>query len=85
MTTFDLNAASEFITTHARTLDRRRFERVLGQPDSDGVIAALAAYRNPDNGSAGVSSRISDPDRASPRPPCTPSKPLQKWLRRQRH
>jgi hypothetical protein len=50
MTTFDLNAASEFITTHARTLDRRRFQRLVGQPDSDGVIAALAAYRNPDHG-----------------------------------
>ncbi|HVE19955.1 MAG TPA: hypothetical protein VNB52_12750 [Ilumatobacteraceae bacterium] len=50
MTTFGLNAASEFITNHARTLDRRRFERLLGQPDPDGVIDALAAYRNSDNG-----------------------------------
>ena len=49
-TTFDLNAASEFVTTHARTLDRRRFEGLLGKPDPDGVIAALAAYRNSDNG-----------------------------------
>jgi hypothetical protein len=50
MTTFDLDAASDFITTHARTLDRRRFELLLGQPDSAGVISALDAYRNPDNG-----------------------------------
>jgi len=50
MTNFDLDAAAEFITTHARTLDRRRFERLLGHPDSDGVIAALTAYQNPDNG-----------------------------------
>lgn len=50
MTTFDLDAASAFITTQARALDRRRFERLLGQPDSAGVIDALTAYRNPDNG-----------------------------------
>jgi hypothetical protein len=50
MTNFDLSAASDFMSTHARILDRRRFQRLLGQPDPDGVIAALSAYRNPDGG-----------------------------------
>jgi hypothetical protein len=46
----DLSAASGFMATHARVLDRRRFELLTGQADSWAVLAALRAYRNPDGG-----------------------------------
>jgi hypothetical protein len=46
----DLHAARSFVTTHARILDRRRFQLLLGDVDIDGVLAALDAYRNPDGG-----------------------------------
>jgi hypothetical protein len=48
--TVDLRAASAFMATHARTLDRRRFELRFGSSDAEGVLAALDAYRNPDGG-----------------------------------
>lgn len=48
--TVDLAAALAFMTTHARTLDRRRFELRFGRSDAEGVLAALDAYRNPDGG-----------------------------------
>lgn len=35
---------------HARQLDRRRFELILGDGDRDGALAALDAYRNRDGG-----------------------------------
>ena len=46
----DIAAASDFMATHARALDRRRFDVVVHSAPPDGVLAALAAYRNPDRG-----------------------------------
>ncbi|WP_433235634.1 hypothetical protein [Actinomadura nitritigenes] len=46
----DLNRASDFMATHARLLDRRRFELLAGEGDRDAALAALNAYRNPDGG-----------------------------------
>jgi hypothetical protein len=48
--TIDLSAATDFMATHARVLDRRRFELLNGQPDPSGALAALDGYRNPDGG-----------------------------------
>ena len=52
--TIDIQHASSFMATHARPLDRRRFQRVVGEGDpaeaSAAVLAALDAYRNPDGG-----------------------------------
>jgi hypothetical protein len=49
----DLTAAAAFMSTHARLLDRRRFE-LLAHPDDPGAarltLAALEAYRNDDGG-----------------------------------
>jgi hypothetical protein len=46
----DLSAANEFMATHARVLDRRRFELRIGETDPSGVLAALDGYRNLDGG-----------------------------------
>ena len=46
----DLGAAAAFMAGHARILDRRRFQLLLGESDSDAVLAALDGYRNPDGG-----------------------------------
>ena len=46
----DLDAATQFIAASARVLDRRRFERLLGNGDAEPVRDAVAAYRNPDGG-----------------------------------
>ncbi|AOS64991.1 hypothetical protein [Actinoalloteichus hymeniacidonis] len=48
----DLTRISEFITTHARLLDRRRFALLIGAGPEEiaGALAALACYRNPDGG-----------------------------------
>jgi hypothetical protein len=48
--TVDLVAAKSFMATHARVLDRRRLELVLGEADSSAVLAAVDGYRNPDGG-----------------------------------
>jgi hypothetical protein len=48
--TIDLSAATSFMATHARVLDRRRFEFLLGTTDAGAVLAAADAYRNPDGG-----------------------------------
>ncbi|WP_086820353.1 hypothetical protein [Allokutzneria sp. NRRL B-24872] len=48
--TIDLAAASAFMAGHARVLDRRRFELLVGGGDPTAVLAALDAYRNPDGG-----------------------------------
>jgi hypothetical protein len=48
--TIDLSAATDFMATHARVLDRRRFELLNGQTDPSGALAALDGYRNPDGG-----------------------------------
>jgi hypothetical protein len=46
----DLAAASDFMATHARVLDRRRFELLNGHADPSAVLAALDGYRNADGG-----------------------------------
>jgi hypothetical protein len=46
----DLDAASRFMATHARVLDRRRFDVLLHDAPADGALAALSAHRNPDGG-----------------------------------
>jgi hypothetical protein len=46
----DLTKASDFMATHARLLDRRRFELLTGEGDRDAALSALNAYRNPDGG-----------------------------------
>jgi hypothetical protein len=48
--TIDLPAASAFMATTARVLDRRRFAARFEDGDPHGVIAALDAYRNADGG-----------------------------------
>jgi hypothetical protein len=45
-----LAAARSFMAGHARVLDRRRFELLFEGGDAGPVLAALAAYRNPDAG-----------------------------------
>jgi hypothetical protein len=47
---YDANAAADFMAAHGRTLDRRRFELLLGAADRAGVLAALGGYGNPDGG-----------------------------------
>ncbi|XRQ15974.1 hypothetical protein ACN3XK_35395 [Actinomadura welshii] len=46
----DLDKASRFMATHARALDRRRFELLTGEGDREALLAALNAHRNPDGG-----------------------------------
>jgi hypothetical protein len=48
--TIDLSAAHDFVATHARVLDRRRFELLNGGTDPAAVLAALDGYRNPGGG-----------------------------------
>jgi hypothetical protein len=47
---FDLSAARDFMATHARILDRRRFDLLIGQDDPAAALAALDGYGNPDGG-----------------------------------
>src|SRR5215218_4079019 len=48
----DLSAARSFMATHARTLDRRRFELIdpEAEGDAEAVLAAVDGYRNADGG-----------------------------------
>jgi hypothetical protein len=46
----DLTAAAQFVHGHGRLLERRRFEHRFSQPDPDGVLRAIEAYKNPDGG-----------------------------------
>ncbi|GAA0828798.1 hypothetical protein ACFQVD_10640 [Streptosporangium amethystogenes subsp. fukuiense] len=46
----DLAAADAFMATHARVLDRRRFEVLRDRQGPAAVLAALDGYRNPDGG-----------------------------------
>jgi hypothetical protein len=46
----NLEAASDFMATHARLLDRRRLDVVLRDAAPGGALAALGAYRNSDGG-----------------------------------
>jgi hypothetical protein len=46
----NLAAAESFMATHARLLDRRRFELLTGDGDPEAVLAAADGYRNADGG-----------------------------------
>jgi hypothetical protein len=46
----DIDKASDFMQSHARVIDRRRFELLTAGGDPDGAVAALAGYANPDGG-----------------------------------
>jgi hypothetical protein len=46
----DISAARDFMATHARVLDRRRFELLDGGGDPAAALAALEGYGNPDGG-----------------------------------
>jgi hypothetical protein len=46
----DFEKISEFMATHSRLLDRRRFELLFRGGVAEAALAALAAYRNPDGG-----------------------------------
>ncbi|MEU7740617.1 hypothetical protein [Nonomuraea sp. NPDC049158] len=46
----DLSVAADFMATHARVLDRRRFQLLTGERDPAAALAALDGYRNPDGG-----------------------------------
>ena len=46
----DLTTVADFLATHARVLDRRRFELRAAGADPAGALAALDGYRNPDGG-----------------------------------
>lgn len=46
----DLAAAEQFLSGHARVLDRRRFDRLFAAGEAGPVRDAVAAYRNPDGG-----------------------------------
>jgi hypothetical protein len=48
--TIDISAAADFMATHARLLDRRRWELAHDEGDGTAALAALNAYRNPDGG-----------------------------------
>lgn len=59
----DLTAASTFMATHARVLDRRRFATLVGEEPPDGVLKALAAYANADGGYGwGLEPDLRDPE-----------------------
>jgi hypothetical protein len=47
---FDLGAASTFLTSHGRVLDRRRFDVLAGSGSAQAVLDAVDGYRNPDGG-----------------------------------
>ncbi|HVF74047.1 MAG TPA: hypothetical protein VM938_03280 [Acidimicrobiales bacterium] len=46
----DVPAAARFLATSGRLVDRRRFELLVGEGDTEAVLAALDAYRNADGG-----------------------------------
>lgn len=46
----DLSAATTFVWTTARLLERFRFDHLFADGERDAVLEALRAYRNPDGG-----------------------------------
>ncbi|MFB4281998.1 MULTISPECIES: hypothetical protein [unclassified Nonomuraea] len=46
----NLSAVPGFMAGHARILDRRRYDLLMGEGDAAGALAALDGYRNPDGG-----------------------------------
>ncbi|MCF2528137.1 hypothetical protein [Yinghuangia soli] len=59
-----LSAASDFMATHARQLDRLRFHAFLGRTLAPGqLLSAVDAYRNPDGGYGwGLESDLRSPE-----------------------
>jgi hypothetical protein len=59
----DLTRARSFVSTHARLLDRRRFDVITGGNDRAGILAALEGYRNDDGGFGwGLESDLRSPE-----------------------
>ncbi|MGP3957102.1 hypothetical protein ACTWPT_13965 [Nonomuraea sp. 3N208] len=59
----NLSAIPGFMATHARVLDRRRYDLIMGDGDPAAVLAALEAYRNPDGGYGwGLESDLRSPE-----------------------
>ncbi|WP_431929430.1 hypothetical protein [Nonomuraea jabiensis] len=46
----NLSAIPGFLAGHARVLDRRRYDLLMGVGDAASTLGALEAYRNPDGG-----------------------------------
>jgi hypothetical protein len=46
----DFDKASQFMDTHARLIDRRRFDLLFGDGEGEAAVAALTGYANPDGG-----------------------------------
>jgi hypothetical protein len=46
----NIDKAADFVWRHGRLVDRRRMAHHFFGGDADGVVAAVAAYRNPDGG-----------------------------------
>ncbi|SDJ39646.1 hypothetical protein SAMN05421874_101679 [Nonomuraea maritima] len=46
----NLSAVPAFLAGHARVLDRRRYDLLMGRGDAAGVLAPLDGYRNADGG-----------------------------------
>ncbi|MEW1842493.1 hypothetical protein AB0392_31500 [Nonomuraea angiospora] len=46
----NLSAIPGFLAGHARVLDRRRYDLLMGDGDAASTLGALEAYRNPDGG-----------------------------------
>ncbi|MFG6191005.1 hypothetical protein [Nonomuraea sp. JJY05] len=46
----NLSAIAGFLAGHARVLDRRRYDLLMGEGDAASALGALEAYRNPDGG-----------------------------------
>lgn len=57
----NLDAARAFVHSHGRLIDRRRFQYAFDGAPAELVLAALAAYRNPDGGFGGL-----EPDLRTP-------------------
>jgi hypothetical protein len=59
----DLARATSFMTTHARLVDRRRFDLLLGRGSPDATVRAVLAYRNPDGGfGSGLEADLRSPE-----------------------
>ena len=70
----DLTAATGFVTTHARLLDRQRLRLAVGEDARSAVLRAVDGYRNDDGGYGWGSSPTSVRPRASPAARSTRSK-----------
>ena len=46
----ELDKASDFMDAHARLIERRRLELLLGDGDAEAAVSALAGYANADGG-----------------------------------